>query len=277
MFWNKKKTVRVILVDAATGASFAKTEITPEQLPASFEAHTTVDVQGEPWEVLSAVPITRAEYVKAGELRLNLRKLKIAKVPPSEILYSLPTLCDRIPVIAAGTSKLSKNVLELHEDDWRQIELVSLAHMDEVRAVFDKVETIRTKERAPSGAFKTLYVRTELASPMATDALTPGALLSVFSPVVTSYDGLAYERVAGLIEAGFALRTAASLDLYGVAPGGRVTTVGLALRALSSELEADAARLASLMREHHLALVDWCRVEVVEGQDARVLGYLRSR
>ena len=40
MFWNKKKTVRVVFVDAATGATFAKTDSPPEQLPESFEAHT---------------------------------------------------------------------------------------------------------------------------------------------------------------------------------------------------------------------------------------------
>jgi hypothetical protein len=82
--------------------------------------------------------------------------------------------------------------------------------------------------------------------------------------------------VAGLIEAGFALRTAAALDLYGVAQGGRVTAIGVVLGHASSELDADAAHLANLLREHDLALVDWCRVEVVEGQGDRVLGYLRS-
>ncbi len=277
MFWNKKKTVRVIFIDAASGASFAQTESPPEQLPESFEAHTTVNVQGEPWEVVSAVPITRAEYVKAGELRLTLLKVNIQKMPPGELLYSLPTICDRIPGIAAGTSKLSKNVLELHEDDWRQIELVSVAHMDEVRACLAKVDRIRTEERTPGGAFKNIYVRTELASPVVTDALTPDALTSAFSPGVASYDGVAYRGVAGLIEGGFGLRTAAALDLYGVAPGGRVTAIGLVQRHASSELEADAVRLANLLREHHLALVDWCRAEVVEGQGDRVLGYLRSQ
>ncbi len=55
---------------------------------------------------------------------MNLLKVKSQKVAASEILSSLPTLCDRIPVPAAGTRKLSKNVLELHEGDWRPIELV---------------------------------------------------------------------------------------------------------------------------------------------------------
>jgi hypothetical protein len=67
MFWNKKKTVRVVFVDASTGAAFAHADSPPEQLPESFEAHTTVNVQGQECEVLSAVPVTRAECVKAGE------------------------------------------------------------------------------------------------------------------------------------------------------------------------------------------------------------------
>ena len=277
MFWNKKRTIRVLFFDEATGASFARAEMPPEQLPETFEARTTLNVQGAPWEVVSAVPLTRAEYVKTGELSLSLRKLNIQQMPPGDLLYSLPTLCDRLPDIAPGTSKLSKNVLELHEDDWRQIELISVAYLDEVRACLAKVERIHTEERTPSGAFKKIYVRTELPSPIATGALTASALASAFSPGVVSYDGLAYEGVAGLVESGFAFRTAGGLDLYGIAPGGRVAALGLAFGPASSELEGDAVRLANVLRVHALLLVDWCRVEVVEAQGDRLLAYLRSR
>jgi hypothetical protein len=277
MFWNKKKTVRVVFVDADTGASVAQTDSPPEQLPESFEAHTTVNVQGQEWEILSAVPVTRAEFVASGELRLNVRKVSLQKMPPGELLYSLPTICDGIPGIAAGTSKLSKRVLELHEDDWRQIELVSAAYSDEVRACLAKIDRIYEKERTPGGAFNKVYVREELAAPIAAGALTPAALMSYFPSGVTSYDGLAYRGVAGLIGAGFAFGTAASLVLYGVAPAGLVTTVGLVLDGVASDLEADARSLANVLRANELTLVDWCRVQVVDGQGDHVLDYLRSR
>jgi hypothetical protein len=276
MFWDKKKNVRVVFVDASTGAAFANTDCPPEQLPESFEAHTTVNVQGQDWEVQSAVPVTRAEFMKTGELRLSLRKLNIVKMPPGDILYSLPTICDGIPGIAAGSSKLSKHVLELHEDDWRQIELFSAAHLDEVRACLAKIEGICAKERMPSGGFKNIHLRSERTAPIAGNGLTLSGLGSIFSPGMTAYDGVSYRGVAGLIAGGFGFRTGAHLDVYGIASGGSVTTVGLLLDHLSSTFEADASSLAHLLRANDLVLVDWCRVQVVDGREEHVVGYLRS-
>jgi hypothetical protein len=277
MFWDKKKTVRVVFVDSSTGAEFAHVDSPPEQLPESFEARTTVNVQGQKWEVLSAVPVTRAECVKTGELRLSLQKLSILKIPPGDILFSLPTICDGIPGIAAGSSKLSENVLELHEDDWRQIDVLSVAHMDEVRVCLTKIERIYAEQRMPSGGFRNLHVRSELAAPIVPNGLTLSMLTSTFSPDATAYDGISYRGVAGLIDGGFGFRTAARLDVYGLASGGSVTTVGLLLDDLSSEFEADARSLANLLCANDLVLVDWCRVQVVDGHRDDVVGYLRSR
>jgi hypothetical protein len=276
MFWTKKR-VRVTFVDAATGTTFARTDSLPEQLPESFEAHTTLNIKGQEWEVVSAVPVTRAEYVKAGELRLNLLKLNIQKMPPGEILFSLPTICDAIPGIAKGTSKLEKHVLELHEDDWRQVELVSVTHLDEARGCLAKIERVHAEERTPGGAFKKLHVRSELAAPLGPSGLTLSTLKSTFLPGVATYDGISYRGVAGLIEGGFAFRTAGSLDVYGIEVGGGVTTVGLVVGGSAPGLEADARSLANLLRGNGLALVDWCRAQVIDGQDDQVLGYLRPQ
>lgn len=275
MFWNKKKTVRVLFVDADSGTTFAQTESPPELLPESFEAHTTVHVQGQEWEVLSAAPVTRAECVTGGELRLNLRKLNVLQIPPGEILFSLPTICDGIPGIANGTSKLGKNVLELHEDHWRQVELVSVSQLDEARACLAKIERIHAEQRVPSGGFKKLHLRTELPAPIVPNGLTMSTLRSTFSLGLTDYDGVSYEGVAGLIEGGFAFRTAASLDVYGIEIGGAVTTVGLVVGRYVQGIEADARSLANLLRGSGLVLVDWCRVVVVDAQEDQVLGYLR--
>jgi hypothetical protein len=68
MLW-KKKTIQVRFVDVDTGKPFAQTECPPDQLPQSFEAHTTLNMEGQDWEVVSADPITRAEYVQRGQQR----------------------------------------------------------------------------------------------------------------------------------------------------------------------------------------------------------------
>jgi hypothetical protein len=276
MFWNKKKTIRVLFIDVASGTTIAKTDSPPDQLPATFEAHTTIQMKGHDWEVLSAAPVTRAEYVKAGELRLTVRLVKVQNIPPDKLLFSLPTICDAIPGVAEGSSKLGKNVLDLHEDDWRQVELVAVTLLDEARACLAKIERVHAEERTPGGAFKKLHVRSELAAPITRGALRLATLQSAFSSGVTAYDGLAYRGVAGLVEGGFAFKTGGGLAVYGVEAGGGVTTVGLVVGAKGPDLEADARGLARLLRESELALIDWCRVEVVGAEDAQVLAYLRG-
>ncbi len=272
----QKQTVRVVFVEVASGVSFAESDCPPEMLPESFEAHTTFTIAGSEWEVLSAAPMTRAEYVAAGELFLRVRKMSVRNVPAEEILYSLPTICDALPSIAEGSTKLSKRVLELDEDDWRQIELVSTAHRDEIRSCLARVERIYAEEQTAEGGFKNLYVRSEVPSPLAQTGLTLDALRARLAPLTTLYEGLAYVRAAGVIDGGFAFETGASIAVYGTAQAGTLAAVGFLWGELSGALEPFAESLAGLLLRHNLVLVDWCRVHVVEADPAQVLAYLTA-
>src|SRR4051812_9918971 len=117
MFWKKKpKTVRVELFDADTGKRFSVSDAPIERLPGSFEAATTLHLGEDDWQVVRATPVTAAEFSATGKLRLVLRRLpKPQHVDPKEILFSLPTICDATPGVATESTKLGKNVLELHE------------------------------------------------------------------------------------------------------------------------------------------------------------------
>jgi hypothetical protein len=266
--------VRVYFTDAASGACFAQSEVPADQLPASFEARTTVNLQGQDWEVTRAVPMTRAEYERTGELHLTLSKITIGVVPAGDLLYSLPTICDFIPGIAPGTSKLGKTVLELHEDDWRQIELVSGSQDAEINNGLTAVRAIHDEHRTPSGFFKELHIRKEVPNPLDGCRLTVATISGYFASP-TPLDGIAYRDVAGLIESGFALRASSGLTLYGVETAGLVTTLGLQPYQIGSDVERDGQALAVLMRDHNLNLIDWCRAHRIHGSDA-VMTYLST-
>ncbi len=160
-------SVRVSFVDAASGTCFAQADVPASQLPDSFEARTTLRLQDAEWEVLRADPVTRAEYERSRELRLELARITVGAVPTGDLLFSLPTICDFIPGVAAGTTKLGKQVLELHEDDWRQVELVAASLRAEVGAELAAVRAIYDHDRDPGGAFRKLHVRKEPAVPPA--------------------------------------------------------------------------------------------------------------
>src|SRR5688572_21762880 len=116
-------TIRVTFYSADTGQVFATSEIPASSLPESFLVATTLHLGDEDWEVVSADPPTAEEFRKTGALSLRLRR--VARMDPNEILYSLPTLSDAIPETDPGSRASGRRVLRLHEDDWRQIELIS--------------------------------------------------------------------------------------------------------------------------------------------------------
>ena len=268
MLWKMK--VKVTFVEADSGRTVAETSVPPEQLPESFEADTTVTLQDQPWEVLKAEPVTRAEYVRSRALRLTVRRLNLASMPPGELLYSLPTICDAIPAVEAGTSKLGKNVLELHEDDWRQVELIASVNRAEAQDCLKKIRGIFETQRASSVGFRSVHVRTEVAAPLRGSQLTSDALRSTFASA-RELDGLGYQGVAGLIGGGFALE-ATGVTVFGLARGENVEVCCFHFRP-EPTLPDEAEALSSLMAATNTLLVDWCRAAEVEADPAALKRY----
>jgi len=244
-------------------------------LPASFEASTSLNMGGQDWQVAAADPVTRAEFAETGEQRLTLRKVTIKTVPLGDLLFSLPTISDVVAPIAAGTTKLRKEVLEMHEDDWRQVELVARTQQPQVAAELAAVSRIHAEERTPNGFFKKLHVRKEVARPLAGCRLSVADVRRHFA-AHRPLEGIAYRGVAGLVEGGFAFATAGGVRVYGVESDGAVEVLGLYLDQVVPDVEADGRALAALLRAQGLCLVDWCRTRQLDGAEPAVVEYLRS-
>jgi hypothetical protein len=269
------KRIRVFFLDADTGAALGEAEMPAEDLPASFEASTSLNMDGQDWQVVAAEPVTRAEFAATGELRLTLRKVTIKTVPLGDLLFSLPTICDALAPIAAGTTKLRKDVLEMHEDDWRQVELVTRTQQPQVAAELAAVSRIHAEERTANGFFKKLHVRKEVARPLAGCRVSAADVRRHFA-ARRQLEGIAYRGVAGLVEGGFAFAAASGVRLYGVERDGAVEVLDLHLDEVALEVEADGRALAALLRAQGLCLVDWCRLRQFDGAEPAVVEYLRS-
>jgi hypothetical protein len=269
--------VQVSFIDADSGECFAQSDVPADRLPESFEARTTVNLGGQDWEVTAAEPMTRAECQTTGRLRLTLRRIQVVtNIPADQLLYSLPTICDAIPPTAPGTTKIGRRVLQLHEDDWRQIELVSRSLLAEVRAGLARIERIFAVARTPEGAFRDLHLRTEVAAPLEGCRLAVAEIRTAFGPSAVVYEGLGYRDAAGLVDGGFALRTAAGMEVYGQEHDGVATALSLLLHGAGPGITEDAPALTELMRGHDLCLVDWCAVQVIEDPGTAVADYLKS-
>jgi hypothetical protein len=164
----------VTLIDDATGAGFTTTEMPPAKLPETFEIATTMHLGDADWSVVHAEPRTKPEFTKSGSLTLRLRRIE--KADPSEILFGLPSICDRLA--AVGNCALAGDECILHEDDWRQFELVSRQFATESDAEIEAIRRIHELESADIG-WRAIHGRRRTDPPIAA-ALTRGDIDRAF-------------------------------------------------------------------------------------------------
>ncbi len=262
MFWKRKPTVHVEFVDSSTGAVFAQTKISPDQLPASFEAETTMHLGEQEWAVVSADPMTSAEFRSSGRLRLVLSRVKAATVDPRELLYSLPTISDALPAPASGTTKLGKRVLELHEDDWLQIQFYSVHQQAQVDAQVAAIREVHETARSGPG-FKRVHVRRGCDNLFGAMPCSLTELRAACPAPSEWLDGIAVAGVAGLITDGFAVRLPSALTLYGLAVDDRVLALGAEPPGGVAFGGALLSSIAPFLRASQLRVVDWCRAKFV--------------
>ncbi|MDQ7826173.1 MAG: hypothetical protein RDV48_25445 [Candidatus Eremiobacteraeota bacterium] len=175
---------------------------------------------------------------------------------PGDLLYSLPTICDWMPPLTEKTLD-SVSALMLHEDDWRQVELIAMEHKDEIEAMLDGIYDIYEKERSPGGAFRKIYVRRLIADPLSVRRLNADSLRKLFSKAI-EYHALRYEAFEGIVQGGFARRTEGGLLLYGRQDGSVLHTLCLEIIGRGRGLEEDGLVIENFCVAHRLVLVDWC-------------------
>jgi hypothetical protein len=241
--------VKVTFVDDSTGQAIAVADLTPEQLPESFLEPTTLELGGGTWSVVSADLPTRREYATAAALTLRLARLE--SVDPASILFSLPTLCDQLPLDAGA---LAGNEQILAEDDWRQVELVSAAFGTVIAEELAAIRHVYETERQGVG-FTRLHVRSTLPEPLAGAEIALGAL-DGWGPRLP----LAFRDHAAPIAGGFA---AAGLVFYGQAHRGLVVALGF-----GHMTDALVPAAAALARRARLVAVDWCGCQVAGPDEA---------
>jgi len=205
--------VSVTFVDAGSGVPIGHGEMPSETLP------ETLDIAGSHYSV------ERAESPAPGELTLFLRPIET--MSPHDILFSLPTVCDRVP--EADPVLVSAVMFEMHEDDWRQIEFVDAclsSVVEEQRRLIREVidEHSRRDSDGRPIAFDKLHVRTEPVDPLP-HGITIKRLVEVMD-ADTAYAGVGFHGRPYLVPRSFAFG-AGSLVCYGLAEGGLVKVLGL--------------------------------------------------
>lgn len=259
-------TVTVILLHETTGERLATSQIPEAQLPDSFALDTSLEVAGEKYTVVRAEPVAKADFVREGKLTLTLRKVET--LDPRNILFSLPTICGAaLPDTAPG--RTSGGVVVLHEDDFRQVEMVSLAHAEAIGAELLAIQEIHTSHSAPSGGWKKIHVRDRVPEPLPA-GLTWATVLGKIGRT-DPLGAIAIGDAKALVRGAVAVSMRSGAVLWGIERKGDLRALCLQNGWLATPATVDA--LKRLADDLGLAIVDWCRCRVY-AQGARIEGSL---
>lgn len=204
------------------------------------------------------------EHGQANEPSSNGSSGRYRLVKASDIVFTLATICERLPPLKPVGETPSHDDIMLHEDDWCQVELVAADDYDYMIAQLARLRRFKLKMREPSGCgWKECYLRpdhpTEILSlgigfDELQDALagsSPNGVVifrSIPDPVGTA------RGVLG----GFSFNIGGRTMLYGHQVNGNVASFGLHLCFESeSDMAAVAASLERISRLSPLVLVDW--------------------
>jgi hypothetical protein len=171
-----------------------------------------------------------------------------------EILFSLPSISNDIAAVEDATSL--ETVLVVHEDDWRQRELVHKGFQSKIDIEREAIRRVY-ESRSESGAFPSCHIRKEIPAPLDGANLALGDLLRVFG-VKHRYSGVAFSAAAATIVQGFAFRSEGDLDIWGQQNESGIATTVCFQGGLHTGASADVrASIDRLLQQHNLLFVDW--------------------
>ena len=148
---SKKNNIRVEFINVDTGKVFTTSDVSPENLPDTFAINTTMHLGLEDWEVVSAEPTHKNDFLKTHKLRLVLRKVVL--MDPKKILFTFPSICNYLGELTVEPR--TGNELIIHEDNWRNIEIVSRKFENDVDSDLREIFKVHQEERVSAG-FKRL-------------------------------------------------------------------------------------------------------------------------
>jgi hypothetical protein len=249
MFNFFKKAISVTFIDDSTGYVIDESDIKQEYLPESFDKPTTFELSGKQWVVVKADPVHAMEYSLSKKLTIHLRPVE--QMNPKNIRFSLPTLSNELP--ATEDKRVFHDfILELHEDNWRQIEFLPHKLLPGIQKEMEAVEAILfpEDESTVANGYETIHVR----------KLGRHNLSISFSDFceqvkVLEKGAFTFTNHPGYVKDGFALRTA-NYTYYGTLEGDTIKELCL------EDFESVDDEFARIAFRYGLVLVVWCKGQI---------------
>jgi len=268
---DEPSTIRVVFVNAASGQPFSVSEVALDELPDVFDTESEIAIADTRYEIVEAQPAFKRDFAATGAVTLTLRRLELAD--PDKILFSLPSIDTTTPK-PGDTECPPRKRLTIHEDDWRQIEFISMSHLPGIRSEMSAVERVYQECRQGAG-FRRIHVREEIGAPLfdtlldlrkARKELGDRKMLKGFS--------LGDNR--RLAADSFAFETDLGMTFFGLATNHTATVLCCSVHTPPQDPDEAAKRIAAFTARHRLVYVDWCWMVALNEDEAEFQKYFRE-
>lgn len=175
---------------------------------------------------------------------------------PRNILFSVPTLSDDMPVLDPIDKPPSRSDVVLHEDDWSQLEFLPRSATDDVRRLLTELKTFEQANRKSSG-WKKPYVRRITRRPVIS---APAPLKQLEARLGAPLGGAAFitetNSFLGRVHKGFTFDLGGNVQLYGYTANNDVPVLAASVGPKADNMKL-AAAFMKLNKSDGLMLVDW--------------------
>lgn len=263
MFFLRNDKIEVTIVDIDDGKVIARSMMKADEIP-EFDPATTIHLNEIEYDVLEASPESKELCAKQKKLTLKVRR-SVAQVAATEdILYTIPTIAnDILPLVKEG--KTGKNTFKVHEDDWRQFELISKSLSPVIESELAGIREVRQNLCTEEGFFKAIFVRKLIKTPLQGSNLRIDELQRQLK-VRTVYDGISLINSAGIlpgfVKDGFAFQGLNGTQVFGQAIDNVVVVANLSF-ASAGDTARCIDEVVKLLASHDLLCVDWLQAAVM--------------
>jgi hypothetical protein len=286
MAFGKKRTLRVEFIEARTQRLIGFDEMRLRDVPESFKDETWVEIDGDRWKVVRAEPAKMRQAKRDGLLKVQVdlvekRTPEVVETPVVEEVkeapvYRNPSRADQMPRLSGKRGDLQ--LMEIATHEWRDIEMTVASNRSTVRDVFAKIEELillNSTQRDGRTFYTRQYDRYEMFAPMRGARLPLETVITDYFPDAKAVDGLTFMGSDQVADSTFVFRVGSGIGFYGQEFDDIVRYLALTRpdTLLPAALEADAAKIAALMKRKELIIVDWQRRLVVEATPAAVYDY----
>ncbi len=266
----QKDLIRLTLIDDATDAMIGESEVELENVPESFRPETILLISDQEWSVVQAEPTTRDEYVESGQVVLRLERVE--HVDPKKILFSLPTIWHSVPPTEGPL--LEGRELLLHEDDWRQVELVSRSLERVVNEELAEIAEVSSTSRVEGAGYRNIHVRKRLEHPLQGVDLPLERLRKAFESA--NETRVVLHESSNCVSRSFSFFLTRHFALYGLENAARVEVLAAADLGHEQGSVPPLHEIRQLAARYDLLVVDWCGGRAAGADDSAFEAVLRG-